>query len=175
MSDHVDQVMKGNNLIGLADKFNDTMERKYQSVKREPLGRSMTREYQWPTQANEGKIAFGLPSKELANAKEIIYPAGGALDEKRETMEMYKKTHGNFGPGEQRNREYNWAANPTIDNRPQTFSFGFGEQRLQNGAAKAVHAERTEESFPKTVIVKKTVEDVKAVQTDMLGTVKNLG
>lgn len=88
---------------------------------------------------------------------------------------MYKRTHANFGPGEQRKREYDWSANPTIDNRPQTFSFGFGEQRLQNGAAKAVHAERIEESFPKTVIVKKTVEDVKGVTTDMLGTVKNLG
>jgi hypothetical protein len=35
--------------------------------------------------------------------------------------------------------------------------------------------ERLEESFPKTVIVKKIVEDQKAVTTDMLGTVKNLG
>jgi hypothetical protein len=35
--------------------------------------------------------------------------------------------------------------------------------------------ERGGESFPKTVIVKKTVEDAKAVQSDMLGTVKNLG
>lgn len=60
----------------------------------------MTRDYQWPTQANQGKIAFGLPSKELANAKEIIYPAGGARDEKPDTLEMYKRTHGNFGAGE---------------------------------------------------------------------------
>jgi hypothetical protein len=35
--------------------------------------------------------------------------------------------------------------------------------------------ERFEESYPKTVIVKKVVEDAKAVQNDMLGTVKNLG
>lgn len=35
--------------------------------------------------------------------------------------------------------------------------------------------ERIEESFPKTVIVKKIVEDQKAVTQDMLGTVKNLG
>ncbi len=135
----------------------------------------MTRDYQWPAQANEGRISFGLPSKDLMNAKEIIYPAGGAMEERQDVKEMYKRTHANFGPGEQRKREYDWSANPTIDNRPQTFSFGFGEQRLQNGAAKAVHAERIEESFPKTVIVKKTVEDVKGVTTDMLGTVKNLG
>ena len=35
--------------------------------------------------------------------------------------------------------------------------------------------ERIEEGFPKTVIVKKIVEDQKAVSHDMLGTVKNLG
>ena len=40
------------------------------------------------------------------------------MDEKPENVEMYKRTHGNFGPGEQRKREYDWAANPTIDNRP---------------------------------------------------------
>jgi hypothetical protein len=38
-----------------------------------------------------------------------------------------------------------------------------------------VHAEREQGAFPKTVIVKKTVEDAKAVQQDMLGKVKNLG
>jgi hypothetical protein len=110
--------LKANNLVGLADKFNDTMERKYQSVKREPLGRSMTRDYQWPAQANEGRISFGLPSKDLMNAKEIIYPAGGAMEERQDVKEMYKRTHANFGPGEQRKREYDWSANPTIDNRP---------------------------------------------------------
>jgi len=39
----------------------------------------------------------------------------------------------------------------------------------------ALHSERMEESFPKTVIVKKTVEDHKAVATDLLGASKNLG
>jgi len=35
-----------------------------------------------------------------------------------------------------------------------------------NGAALAIHNERLEEQFPKTVIVKKTVEDHKAVSGD---------
>jgi hypothetical protein len=39
----------------------------------------------------------------------------------------------------------------------------------------SIHKERFENSFPKTVIVKKTVEDVKAVTSDMLGQSKNLG
>ncbi len=38
-----------------------------------------------------------------------------------------------------------------------------------------MHAERIEDAYPKTVIVKKVVEDVKAVTSDHLGAVKNLG
>jgi len=39
----------------------------------------------------------------------------------------------------------------------------------------ALHSERLEEQFPKTVIVKKTVEDHKGVASDILGKSKNLG
>jgi hypothetical protein len=39
----------------------------------------------------------------------------------------------------------------------------------------ALTAERPDEMFPKTTIVKKTVEDHKAVSGDMLGASKNLG
>jgi len=57
----------------------------------------------------------------------------------------------------------------------QTHAFGYGEQKLLHGAAKSIMPERVEEAFPKTVIVKKIVEDQKAVSHDMLATVKNLG
>lgn len=76
------------------------MESKYQSVKREPLGRSLTREYAWPGQAENGKIAFGLPTKDSINAKDILYPRGGAANEQPEHAEMYKRTHSNYYPGE---------------------------------------------------------------------------
>lgn len=39
----------------------------------------------------------------------------------------------------------------------------------------SIHNERFDNAFPKTVIVKKMVEDVKAVTQDMLGQSKNLG
>lgn len=63
-SDHVDTVIKAQNLSGLADKFNDTMEKKYESIKREPLGKSYSREYNWPPAAEQGKTTFGLPTKD---------------------------------------------------------------------------------------------------------------
>ena len=82
---------------------------------------------------------------------------------------MYVKTHGNVTAGQQKNRAYDWNLNPN------THVFGFGEQHVPGGAARAVHAERVDGGFPKTVIVKKTVEDTKAVQHDHLGSVKNMG
>lgn len=91
---------------------------------------------------------------------------------------MYITTHGNYGPGEQRQRDYDWINNPRIaegTGNTQAHAFGYGEDRTVNGAQAAVMPERALEAFPKTVIVKKTVEDFKAVSSDMLGTVKNLG
>ena len=70
---------------------------------------------------------------------------------------MYNKTHGDFAPGEQKDRGYNWK----FDKSKHTF--GYGEKRQENGAAMAVNSERFDSNFPKTVIVKKTVEDQKAV------------
>jgi len=113
---------------------------------------------------------FGLTTQGLENAKEVLYPLGGAhVGQDPQTHALYRKTHGNFAPGEQRTRDYDWKFNPN-DHR-----FGFGEKRVLNGAAKALHSERQEEEFPKTVIVQKKVEDFKAVSSDILGASKNLG
>lgn len=55
---------------------------------------------------------------------------------------MYKKTHGNFDPGEQKRRDYEWNFDHTAHR------FGFGEKKVLNGAAMAIHNERPEEYFP---------------------------
>ena len=47
-SDHVDTVIKAQNLSGLAERFNDIKEGKYASNIREPLGKSYTRGYNLP-------------------------------------------------------------------------------------------------------------------------------
>ena len=137
----------------MQDKFNDIKEGKYASKIKEPLGQGFERGYDWPDKTNGGNMNFGLPSKDLDNAKEMLYPLGGATNDNQATSDMYRKTHGNFAPGEQRNRNYDWKFDPN-DHR-----FGYGEKKILNGAGAALHAERNEEQFPKTVIVKKTVED----------------
>lgn len=79
--------------------------------------------------------------------KEVIFPAGGAhLNSDKATHSLYRKTHGNFDPGEQKRRNYDWKMDPT------EHCFGFAEKKNLNGAAKALHAERLEEEFPKTII-----------------------
>lgn len=173
----INEVIKAQNLNGLADKFNDAKESKYASMVREPLGKSYQRGYNWPKQVVQNQQhSFGVPTGGIIDAKEVLYPMGGSMEEKSDTAKMYKQTHGNFAPGEQRSREYDWQANPRITGgQAKAHAFGYGEQKLLNGAAKSIQPERIDESFPKTVIVKKIVEDQKAVTQDMLGTVKNLG
>mmetsp|Transcript_41618 Transcript_41618/g.40005 ORF Transcript_41618/g.40005 Transcript_41618/m.40005 type:complete len:150 (+) Transcript_41618:117-566(+) len=111
-----------------------------------------------------------MPTIGSQSAKEILYAPEGSKEEKQEVAQMYMKTHGNFGPGEQRDRGYQWKVDK------ENFRFGYGEQKQLDGVAKSVHHERLDEGgFPKTVIVKKTVEDMRAVTADQLGRVKNLG
>jgi hypothetical protein len=58
-SDHVNETIRAQNLVGLADKFNDIREGAYASQKREPLGKSITRSYNWPAAAEQGAATFG--------------------------------------------------------------------------------------------------------------------
>jgi hypothetical protein len=58
----VDQVIKAQNLKGLADKFNDIKENKYASNLREPLAQSYVRGYNWPQTTQTGEFKFGVPS-----------------------------------------------------------------------------------------------------------------
>lgn len=112
----MDVVIKAQNLNGLADKFNDAKEGKYASAIREPLGKSYQRGYNWPKQAQQAEHAFGVPTNASMNAKDVLYPESGSYEEKAETAKMYQRTHGNFGPGEQRTRDYDWGANPRVTN-----------------------------------------------------------
>lgn len=168
-SDHVSDVIKAQTLKGLADKFNDIKESKYASQLKEPLAQGYVRGYNWPDKTKAGEFQFGIMS--ITPGTETVKDIFSAqqAEEDDNVRRMYIKTHGNFGSGEQKDRGYTWNFDKSHHR------FGYGEQRLLNGAAMSIHNERFDNAFPKTVIVKKTFEDVKAVTTDMLGTSKNLG
>lgn len=118
-----------------------------------------------------GKFEFGVPSitPGTETVKDIFAAHAQNVVEDENVRKMYIKTHGNFASGEQKDRGYSWNFDKS------SHRFGYGEQRLLNGAAMSLHNERFDGAFPKTVIVKKTVEDFKGVSTDMLGQSKNLG
>jgi hypothetical protein len=50
---------------------------------------------------------------------------GGSLEEREEVKQMYKKTHGNWAPGEQRRRDYVWDQDKFGD--VANHAFGYGE------------------------------------------------
>jgi hypothetical protein len=46
-------------------------------------------------------MEFGCATKGLQSAKEMIFPQNGAfINEEKELHALYRKTHGNFAPGE---------------------------------------------------------------------------
>ena len=71
--------------------------------------------------------------------------------------------------GQQKKRDYQWPFDP------KNHFFGKDEKPLVNGAKLCLQAEGAEESFPKTVIVKKNREDHRDFAYPGVGVVKNLG
>ena len=79
-SEHVKDVIRAQDMKGLADRFNDIKEDKYGSHVREPLGAGYQRIYEWPEKADNGNMEFGVTSQGLDSAKEMIFPQGMYLN-----------------------------------------------------------------------------------------------
>ena len=54
--------------------------------------------------------------------KDVIFNGRSGLDENAQIHDAYVKTHGDYAPGEQRRRGYDWDNTPVKD--PETFKFG---------------------------------------------------
>lgn len=160
-SEHVGEVIKAQNLAGLADYNNDLKEGKYHSHIKEPLGKSYMRGFNMPGVVETEEFKFGVPTKSSESAKDVLYPTGGH----REEVNHLKAND----PAVQKNRNYDW----NLDTKAHRF--GYADTKVLNGAAYSLHPERKDGGFPKTVIVKKTVEDFKQVAHDIIGKPKNLG
>jgi hypothetical protein len=158
-SEHVSEVIKAQNLAGLADYNNELKEGKYNSHMREPLGKSYVRGFKMPDQVQKEEFKFGVPTLNSENAKDVLYPHGGHVEDRNRAN----------APATQTDRKYEW----NIDTKKH--NFGYAEAKVLNGAAYSLHPERRDGGFPKTVIIQKTVEDFKQVAHDILGKPKNLG
>lgn len=59
VSDHVSETIKYPPMSKLAEYANDLNEAKYASHKREPLGKVMPRNYEYPSEVTSGDFKFG--------------------------------------------------------------------------------------------------------------------
>lgn len=78
-SDHVNEVIGPNNLTGLIEFSNKLKEDKYHSSKNEPLGRTMERNYAYPSAVHDPSFKFGYPVIPSESAKNLLFPEGGSL------------------------------------------------------------------------------------------------
>ena len=85
--------------------------------------------------------------------------------------DLYIRSHGNYQPGQQRNRNYNWGTS-NID--PREHVFGTTEKnRLHNGVGLCMDPSK-DAAVPKSRITSKQVQDTKNLK-DQLGRARNLG
>ena len=160
-SDHVPDVIKGQNMDGNKYFMNQLAESHYASSKREPLGKSIVRNYQFPETVKSNGFKFGLPTTGITNAKDLIYY--GAKDEPDNVKELYYKSHGTTDPGKQNTRYYKW------DFDPKNHVFGYQEKGEIDGAKNSLSTDTLHNPYPQTKLVSKRGEDFRQATDDILG------
>jgi len=166
-SDHVEDAW---NALGVGSEFAEAKyaqkESIYKSSKREPLGKSSSRDVKLPERVLNPGYRFGVPSDTSASGKNLLYPAVDG--DSNEFHDQYIRSHGSFAPGEQRRRNYNW----DLDLKSHSFGVGMGSHSALNGNSSEV-ASSLRVAENKRISTKQT-EDLKELQ-DQLGRVRNLG
>lgn len=61
-SEHVDNCIKGSDLSGINYFMNNMKEQKYARNQREPLGKSIMRNYEFPEKVKDDSFKFGVPT-----------------------------------------------------------------------------------------------------------------
>jgi EF-hand domain-containing family member B len=162
------ELINHNQLTALQRMNIEKAEKVYVGAAREPLGRSIDRGNHLPDKFTIGNAPFGRPGASASEpAKTIIWPEVNA--DQIEGDEIYKRSHGNYAPGEQKCRNYNWYVDPV------TTRFGVGGKNIAlNGVSKDVAEVLSGAGETKSIINTKQVEDFRNMG-DMLGKTKNLG
>jgi hypothetical protein len=166
-SDHVPDVIKGLNLDGNKEFMNDLSESRYASNKREPLGKSIVRNYQFPEVVKSNDFKFGVPTSGFLSAKNLIYY--GAKDEPEEVKNLYYKSHGTTDPGKQNTRYYKWNFDP------KTHLFGYSQKSEIDGAKNSLRTDNLLNPYPQTILMNKRSEDFRAFNNPLLGKGKFYG
>jgi len=160
-SDHVPDVIKGLNLDGNKDFMNQLSESRYASNKREPLGKSIVRNYNFPEVVKSADFKFGVPSSGFLNAKNLIYY--GAKEEPEEVKNLYYKSHGSTDPGKQNTRYYKWNFDP------KNHMFGYSPNSEIDGVKNSLRTDNLMNPYPQTILMNKRTEDFRAFNSSLLG------
>jgi len=167
-SEHVPHVLTDNGLQGINGYKRALKEEAYARNQKEPLGQSLSRNYQYPDSVHGDEFRFGVPTKGSESAKDVMYTPA-SLNTDQQARDLYIKSHGMYDAGEQRKRDYQWPFNP------QDHVFGRTEKLVADEGRFCLQPETADQSaFPNTKIVKKNVEDFKDFNADHLGKTKNL-
>jgi len=167
-SDHVPDCIKGANIDGNKIFMNQLAESHYASSKREPLGKSLIRDYKFPEEVKNEGFRFGVPTTGIINAKDLIYNCG-PLKESDEVKKLYYKTHGVTDPGEQSQRGFKF----NVD--PNTHKFGYFQEKELDGVKKSLGTDYLYNPYPQTQIVDKRLEDFRQATDDHLAKSKFYG
>lgn len=159
------------------ERMQDEKEKLYHSRQREPLAGHYDHGLYVPEYAKHPDYRFGAASdRNQWGAKELVCPSGGEGEEHPEVHRRYVISHGAFGVGEQRSRNYDWK---TTGKDPQTFKFGYQDpDKIANldGVKKAISGpEKDPERTVGASIIQKTVTDFKDFNHDLLGKCKHTG
>lgn len=175
----VRQIFQSGQLVGVAEYKNSVSEAIYQSTTREPLGKGWNRGHSMPACTLDKDFpGFGNPTVRQEGAEYAVHPRDLPV-ETDEIRAMYRKTHGEFHPGEQIKRDYQYP--PAIASNPG-FRFGYlGEGEADKfsrgiGAKTALTMEQDTETggVPKTVMVSVAQEAFQKVAHDHLGRSRSL-
>jgi hypothetical protein len=126
----------------------------YRSSKVEALGHSVERNIQLPMKFTVGKQPFGVKTKSSEEpAKNIIFPE--MKEEFLEGNDLYIRSHGSYGPGTQKKRNYKWPYDPN------EVRFGVkGDTIALNGISKNVSDILSGADENKTFINNKMVSNI---------------
>ena len=171
-SDHVYQLIKGPNNDGIKNFINSIDESNYASNKREPLGKSIVRNYKFPDEVKSQNFRFGVPTNNENSVKDLIYNNKCPLFESQKTKDLYYKSHLVTEPGEQSTRFYDWKK-PNIN--PKNHIFGIKQSGEQDGVKKSLMTDNLINPFPQTILVNKREEDFKQATSNLLGKSKYFG
>ncbi|RYH27211.1 hypothetical protein EON65_13800 [archaeon] len=145
-------------------------EKIYKHTQREPLGHSPDRKMTLPLKFTHDQQPFGVKSSSsLEPAKNLIFPQD--CFDSAEGTDLYKRSHGSYGPGEQKKRGYDWKVDPN-----QTRFGAKGDTIAFNGVSQNIRDVLTDTSGLEgnSVVNLKKVEDFRNMG-NMLGQTRNLG